>query len=169
MDVELSAPQLLTSDHDTTAFDCGEQVLNEWLHRHALKNQTTGASRAYVVTTTGQRVVGYYALATGSVNAKDAPGRVRRNMPNPIPVMILGRLAIDQRWQGRGLGKGLLQDAILRTLQAADIAGIRALLVHALHDQAAAFYQNAGFLSSPLHEHTLMLLLKDIRANLDDH
>ena len=88
-------------------------------------------------------------------------------MPNPIPIMILGRLAVDQEWQGQGLGYALLQDAVLRTLQVAEIAGIRALLVHALHDRAAAFYQNAGFLPSPLHEHTLMLLLKDIRANLN--
>ncbi len=163
---KLGAPELLAVHHDTSLFDSGEPALDEWLHVRALANQQADASRTYVVTTPPDRVVGYYALASGSVVAAEAPGRIRRNMPNPIPVMVLGRLAIDRAWQGQGLGKALLRDAILRTLQAAEIVGIRALLVHALHDQAAAFYQHAGFQPSPLNPHTLMLLLKDVRATL---
>lgn len=168
MDGTLKAPELLTTEYDLSSFDCGEAVLDDWLRRHALKNQSTGAARTYVVAEADGQVVGYYALATGAVNAREAPGRVRRNMPDPVPVMVLGRLAVDRSWQGRGLGRALLQDALHRTLQAAEIAGIRAMLVHALHDQAAAFYRNAGFLPSPLHGHTLMRLLQDVRAAMDD-
>lgn len=118
--------------------------------------------------TVGDQVIGYYALATGSILAAQAPGRVKRNMPDPILVMVLGRLAVDQRWQGKGLGRALLRDAILRTLQAAEIAGIRAILVHALHEKAAAFYRHAGFLPSPIDERILMLTLKDVRSALGD-
>lgn len=161
----ITSPELLTEYHLLTGFQSGETTLDEWLVRRALKNQTIGASRTYVVTD-GQRVVGYYALAAGSVLAPAAPGTVRRNMPDPIPVMVLGRLAVDRQWQGQGLGKALLRDSIFRTLQAAEIAGIRAILVHALHEQAAVFYRNAGFVASPIHDHTLMLLLKDAKAAL---
>jgi GNAT superfamily N-acetyltransferase len=141
-------------------------VLDDWLRRRALANQASGASRTYVVMAQN-RVVAYYALANGSVIPGQAPGRVRRNMPDPIPVMVLGRLAVDRQWQGKGLGSALLRDAILRTLQAAQIAGIRAILVHALHQRAADFYRHHGFLPSPLSDHTLMLLLQDARAALD--
>jgi len=108
-------------------------------------------------------VIGYYALATGNVAATEAPRKVKRNMPDPIPVMILGRLAIDQTFQGKGLGTDLLRDAVLRTLQAAEIAGIRAMLVHAIDDSAARFYERAGFISSPLRPLTLFLLLNAAR------
>lgn len=161
----ITSPELLTEYHLLTGFQSGEITLDEWLVRRALKNQTIGASRTYVITD-GQRVVGYYALAAGSVLGQAAPGTIRRNMPDPIPVMVLGRLAVDRQWQGQGLGKALLRDAIFRTLQAAEIAGIRAILVHALHEQAAVFYRNAGFVASPIHDHTLMLLLKDAKAVL---
>jgi GNAT superfamily N-acetyltransferase len=130
-----------------------------------LGNEASGVSRTYVVCQ-GRRVIAFYCLATGAVLQKEAPGRVRRNMPEPIPVMILGRLAVDRRFQGRGLGKALLRDAILRTLQAADIAGIRAVLVHAKDDDARQFYARFGFLPSPLDPLTLMLPLNDARETL---
>jgi GNAT superfamily N-acetyltransferase len=161
----LSAPVPLSAHHDLSAFSSGEAELDRWLMDRAMKNQLSGASRTYVVTE-GVQVVGYYALANGSIMAASATGRVRRNMPDPIPVMVLGRLAVDQTWQGRGLGRALLRDAVLRTLHAAEIAGIRAILVHALHDQAAAFYRYAGFKPSPLDEHILMVTIKDARAAL---
>lgn len=161
----VSPPEPLAGDHDVSVFQSGEATLDEWLMRRALKNQETGASRTYVVAGE-RRVVGYYALASGSVLAAETPGSIRRNMPDPIPVMVLGRLAVDQTWQGKGLGKALLRDAVLRTLQAAQIAGIRAILVHALHEQSAAFYRNAGFVPSPISEHTLLLALKDAKAVL---
>jgi GNAT superfamily N-acetyltransferase len=165
---QLSAPELLTEHHDRTGFSSGEAELDEWLVHRALANQVSGASRTYVVTVEN-RVIAYYALANGSVMAKEAPGRVRRNMPDPIPVMVLGRLAVDQRWQGKGLGRALLRDAVLRTLQAAEIAGIRAILVHALHEKAAAFYIRAGFTPSPISDTILMLTLKDARTALVDN
>lgn len=161
----LSAPILLQAQHDFSLFASGEAELDTWLLRRALPNQLSGASRTYVVTA-DNRVIGYYALANGSVLASEAPGRVKRNMPNPIPVMVLGRLAVDQSWQGQGIGKALLRDAILRTLQAAEIAGIRAILVHALHEKAANFYRSAGFYPSPLNDYTLMLTLSEARAAL---
>jgi GNAT superfamily N-acetyltransferase len=167
MGVVLSPPEPLTEHHDLSSFLSGESTLDEWLIRRALKNQVAGASRTYVVAEE-RRVVGYYALASGSVMAAETPSSIRRNMPDPIPVMVLGRLAVDREWQGKGLGKALLRDAVLRTLQAAQIAGIRAILVHALHDRAAAFYRNAGFIASPVNEHTLMLALKDARNALNE-
>lgn len=157
---QLAPPTLLTESHERTTFSCGESELDDWLARRALSNQVAGASRTYVVTV-DHRVIAYYALASGSVVAGEAPGRVRRNMPDPIPVIILGRLAVDRRWQGQGLGAALLRDAILRSLQAAQIVGIRAILVHALHEKAAAFYRNAGFQPSPISETVLMITLTD--------
>lgn len=161
----LSPPTLLIESHEPTSFSCGESELDDWLVRRALSNQLSGASRTYVVTVEN-RVVAYYALASGAVLAGEAPGRVRRNMPDPIPVIVLGRLAVDQGWQGQGLGAGLLRDAILRSLQAAEIVGIRAILVHALHEKAAAFYRKAGFQSSPISETILMITLSDARNAL---
>lgn len=167
--MKVDAPALLANHHNVASFHSGEAVLDEWLIRRALKNQATGASRTYVVTdlsAADQGVVGYYALANGALLAQEAPGKIRRNMPAPIPVMVLGRLAVDHRWQGKGLGKALLRDALLRTLQAAEIAGIRALLVHARHERAAAFYRNAGFVSSPVDNHMLLIAQQDVRATL---
>ncbi len=128
-------------------------------------NERSGASRTYVVCENA-RVVGYYCLATGSVAAKHAPGKVRRNMPDPIPVMIIGRLAVDTHLHGRGIGKGLIKDAILRTLKAAEIAGMRAILVHALDEDAANFYRKNGFLDSPTDPCVLMLPLDAARRAL---
>ncbi|NCN82999.1 MAG: GNAT family N-acetyltransferase [Candidatus Pacebacteria bacterium] len=156
-------PTPLTRSHDLSDFSSSEPELDDWLRRRALQNQLSGASRTYVVVVKN-KVVAYYALASGSVMPQEAPGRIRRNMPDPIPVVILGRLAVTEAWQGKGLGKALLRDAILRTLQVAEKIGIRAILVHALHEQAAAFYQHLGFLPSPMSKTILVLSLKDAQA-----
>jgi GNAT superfamily N-acetyltransferase len=155
----ISPPAPLVSAHDATRFSCGTPSLDIWLRKRALSNQDTGASRTYVMAENGF-VVGYYALANGSVAASEAPGSVRRNMPDPVPVMILARLAISSAWQGKGLGTDLVRDAVLRTMQAAEIGGIRALLVHALDEPAAMFYQRLGFKSSPVLPLTLFLELR---------
>ncbi|GAA4158992.1 GNAT family N-acetyltransferase [Shinella granuli] len=155
----LSAPTLLTEAHDLERFDSGHDTLDEWLRRRARANQISGASRTYVVCEAA-RVVGYYCLSSGGMAASDAPGSLRRNMPDPIPMAILGRLAIDRAWQGRGLGAGLLQDAVLRAGQAAHIMGIRGILVHAISDEAKAFYEQYGFTASPKQPMTLVMSLK---------
>ena len=140
----LTPPEKLRIDHDLSLFECGEPALDDWLHRRALQNEESGASRTYLVCI-GLRVVAYYALAVGAVAHAGAPGRVRRNMPDPVPVMIIGRLAVDREFHGHGLGQGLLRDAVLRTLQAANIAGIRAILVQAISGDAGRFYERHGF------------------------
>jgi len=152
----LSAPEKLRPDHDLSEFECGEPSLDHWLRQRALQNEESGASRTYVVCA-GQQVVGYYALAVGAVAHAEAPGRVRRNMPDPVPVMIIGRLAVHKDFQGRKIGPGLLRDAVLRTLQAANIAGVRAILVHAISEQARRFYEDCGFTASPMDPMTLMI------------
>ena len=158
---EITAPEPITAFHITESFACGTPVLDEWLRRRALKNEVSGASRTFVVCR-DEQVIGYYALATGSVEHRDAPGKIRRNMPDPIPVMVLGRLAIDQQWQRAGLGRGLLKDALLRTLSVSKQAGIRALLVHALSEDTKRFYAHNGYLESPLDSMTLMIALQDV-------
>ena len=155
-DQPLTAPEKLRVDHDLSQFECGEPSLDDWLQRRALRNEESGASRTYVVCA-GQRVVGYYALAVGAVAHAEAPGRGRRNMPDPVPVMIIGRLAVHKDYQGRKIGPALLRDAVLRTLQAADIAGVRAILVHAISERARQFYEDCGFIASPMDPLTLMI------------
>ena len=162
---EPCAPEHLTPAHDVSAFDSGVPDLDDWLKKRARANEDTGASRTYVVCA-GGRVVGYYALATGSVAHVQALGRVRRNMPDPVPVMILGRLAVDRAWQGRNLGRSLLRDAVLRTLQAAKIAGIRAILVHAISEDANRFYQRYGFAVSAVDPLTLMITVAEAEKAL---
>jgi len=162
---ELSAPEPLLATHDIESFDCGEPVLNDWLKKRALKNENSGASRTFVVCQ-DNHVVGYYVLATGSVMHKEAPSKVRRNMPEPVPVMVLGRLAISKQMQSAGVGRGLLRDAILRTLGVSKQAGIKALLVHALSDAAHKFYRQCGFIESPLDPMVLMITLKDAEHHL---
>jgi GNAT superfamily N-acetyltransferase len=124
----LTAPARLTTSHDVAELDCGTSTLTDWLKRQALKNEVSGASRTYVVCS-GATVVGYYCLAAGAVVRDEAPKPMQRNMPDPIPVVVLGRLAVDRQYQGRGIGRALLRDAVLRTLQAAEIARVRAILV----------------------------------------
>lgn len=154
----LSLPMPIHSSHALEDFCSGEEVLDHWLKRRALKNEAAGASRTYVVCD-GQQVVGYYALATGSAMLDTAPGKVRRNMPDPIPLVILGRLATDTRWQGQGLGRGLLKDVLLRAFQVSQQVGVRALLVHALSESAKQFYLHHGFVESPLDGMKLFLPL----------
>jgi GNAT superfamily N-acetyltransferase len=144
-------------------FDSGTPSLDEWLKRRARANQASGASRCFVVSDKDQ-VIAYYALASGAVATSGVSGRFRRNMPDPIPVAILGRLAVDRRFQGHGLGRALVKDAILRVTQAAEIIGIRGIIVHAVSSEAKAFYHAVGFDESPLDPMLLMATLSDIRA-----
>ena len=154
---ELDPPRLLQADDGTSLFDCGVPVLNDWLKRRALVNHLSGASRSYVVASEN-RIAGFYCLSAGAVQHLAATGSIRRNMPQPIPVIVMGRLAVDVAFQRRGLGPALLAHAIERTQEAAAIAGIRALLVHAKDETAAAFYAKFGFVPSPLDP--LMLMVK---------
>ena len=140
-------------------FACGTPTLDDWLKRRARANQISGASRTYVAAEAG-RVMGYYCLSSGALALNDAPGSLKRNMPDPIPMAILGRFAVDQSWQGRGLGVALLRDAVERTQTASAILGIRGLIVHALSDQAKAFYEHHGFVASPVRPMTLVMSLK---------
>ena len=158
--MKLHAPQPLSADHQLNTFNCGETSLDEWLKRRAILNQTNGASRTFVVVDKNQLVMGYYALAAGAVHHQDATRSIRQNMPDPIPVMVLARLAVDIRTQGMQLGAGLLRDAVDRSLAVAKNTGVRALLVHALHERAKEFYLYFGFQASPVHPLTLMLRLK---------
>ncbi|QGM99473.1 GNAT family N-acetyltransferase [Methylocystis parvus] len=158
----LSTPAALTDRHIAESFDCGVAVLNDWLRRRAMPNQLTGASRTFVISR-DERVVGYYALAAGAIASHEAPSRLSRNMPDPIPVFILGRLAVDRSEQGRMLGSLLLRDAIIRTRAAAEFGGIAGLLVHALSVEAKRFYMHRGFVESPSRPMTLLARLKDIK------
>ena len=157
--MQLTPPEPLDSGHRTDTFDCDEPVLDEWLRKRALGNQASGASRTFVVADTSGRVMGYYALAAGAVTHETATGPVRRNMPDPVPMLILGRLAVDRQAQGMKLGAALLQDAVGRAIGVSAHAGIRALVVHAVSERAKAFYLHYGFQTSTLHPMTLMLRL----------
>jgi GNAT superfamily N-acetyltransferase len=159
--VTLSAPAPLADHHALANFNSGVPELDDWLHRRARANQASGASRTFVVCE-ADHVVAYYALASGAVKQPEAPGRLRRNMPDPILVAVLGRLAIDQSYQGRGIGRALVRDAGLRLLNAAEILGIRGLLVHAISSDAKAFYEAVGFLPSPSDPMMLMVGLHDL-------
>jgi len=163
----LRAPEPLTGDHQLDAFASGAPTLDVWLKRKARANQASGASRTYVLCR-GQRVVGYYALAAGSVSHDLAPRKLRQNMPDPIPVIVLGRLAIDASEQGNGLGRALLRDAVLRITAAAHEVGIAAILVHALNDRAKGFYLAAGFAETTVEPMTLFLRIKDAKALLSE-
>lgn len=163
MSLWLSAPQALSATHDLAAFCCGEATLDDWLKRRALINQTSGASRTFVVVDSENRVLGYYALAAGAVAHQLANRSIRQNMPDPIPVLVLGRLAVDSRVQGLKLGAALLQDAVKRAMAVAQHTGVRALLVHALHDEAKRFYEYYGFVESPQHPLTLMLRINSAK------
>jgi GNAT superfamily N-acetyltransferase len=157
--LDLTAPTLLTAKHDLESFCCGVSSLDDWLKQRSLKNQVSGASRTYVVAAE-QKVVGYYCLASGALALNDAPNSIRRNMPDPIPMALLGRLAVDQAWQHKKLGVALLQDAVVRTMQANEILGIRGLLVHAISPEAKGFYEHHGFISSVTQPMVLILSLK---------
>ena len=160
----LLPPELLAAHHNIETFTSGVESLDSWLKRRALRNQATGASRIFVVCE-GLRVAAYYALASSAVAVAETTGRFRRNMLDPIPVVVLGRLAVDQNFQGKGLGRALVRDAGYRVIQAADAIGIRGLIVHALSAEARTFYEAVGFAPSPLNPMTLMITLADLKAS----
>lgn len=164
----MTSPRIekLERSHAIDAFDCGREALNRFLIRYAIQNQQAGASQTYVALVE-QEVVGYYTLVVGQVEYNDAPERLTKGLArHPVPIMLLARLAVSIASQGKSIGAGLLKDAMLRTLQAADIAGIRAFAVHAKDDEAKAFYEHFDFIASPTDPYHLFRLLKDIRAHL---
>ena len=160
-----SLPRPISESDEVATFDSGEPSLDEYLRRRALANHVQGASRCFV-TCRERRVVGFYALASSAVEHASAPGKVRRNMPDPVPVILLSRLAVDRKEQGNGVGKHLLRDAIDRCIGVAEQVAVRAILVHALHEEARAFYARFDFEPSPTDPLHLMLTMKDARALL---
>lgn len=161
-----TAPEPLAADHELDAFECGIDTLDHWLKRRARRNEAEGASRTFVICE-GRRVIGYYSLAAGSILHAEATGKVRRNMPNPVPVLLLGRLAVDRTRHGKGLGADLLSDAVMRAIAAAESVGVRAVLVHAVSDEARTFYEKHGFGPSPLDAMTLMITIEEARRMLE--
>jgi len=161
-----TVPVLLTKEHDCGDFDCGYALLNDWLRRYALQNQRANAAKTFVVCQ-GRQVIGYYSLAVGAVDHGAATARVRKGLArHPVPVMVLARLAVDLHYQGKKIGRCLLRDAILRTLQVADIAGIRAIFINVKDERARGFYERFGFEPSPIHSLQLMLLIKDCQKTI---
>jgi GNAT superfamily N-acetyltransferase len=164
--VSLQSPEPLGAQHNLEGFDCGKLSLNDWLIRHARQAQGAGSSKTFVATD-DDRLVGYFSLTVGQIDTLDAPDRIRKGMGHyPLPVVILARLAVSKNDQGRGIGFGLLQDAIRRTVLIGEQAGVRAMLTHPLDKEAAAFYTRFGFIQSPLREQQLLLLLKDAKRGL---
>lgn len=164
--MNVSAPELLTQSHQLQSFDSGTESLDNWLKQKALKNQMSGASRTFVACN-NKNVLGYYALASGSISLEATRGKFRRNMPNPIPVVILSRLAVDRSVQNKGLGRALFRDAAKRVIQAADTIGIRGMIVHAVSNEAKTFYEKIGLEPSPIDPMILMVTLSDLIANLN--
>jgi GNAT superfamily N-acetyltransferase len=161
----LSPSVPLTKSHDTSRFDCGKQPLNDWLKFRALKSEGQSA-RCYVLCARNSVVVGYYCLSTGAVQYEGAPRKIRRNMPDPIPVMIIGRMGIDRAYQGQGLGRALLKDALFRIIRASKVVGARVVLVHAVDQEAVPFYARYNFRSLPRNNQTLFLPIDEIIAAL---
>ena len=161
------APLPLAADHEFAGFESGEPSLDDWLKRRAFKNQANGSSRTYVVCE-GKAAIGYYCLAAGAIGHAEAPGVMKRNRPDPVPVLVIGRLAIHQAHHQKGLGTALLNDAIRRAMQAAEIAGVTALLVHAISGPARRFYRSRGFIESPVEPMTLVLMLATIAQALKE-
>ena len=161
--MSLHGPEPLGPQHRLEGFDCGKPSLNDWLLRHARQAQGSGSAKTFVVVD-DDRVAGYFSLTVGQIDTLDAPERIRKGMGQyPLPVVILARLAVSTTDQGRGIGVGLLQDAIRRTMLIAEHAGIRAMLTHPIDEDATRFYTRFGFIASPLREQQLLLLLKDAR------
>lgn len=158
-------PAPITADQELTNFDSGELSLNEWLKNRAFKNHASGASRCFVLCA-GATVIGYYSLSAGAISHEAAPRTMRRNMPDPLPVLLLGRLAVDRRYHNQGIGQALLRDAMLRAVNVAGNAGVFAILVHALSEQAKRFYLSRGFVESPLQPMTLLMTIETIRSIL---
>jgi GNAT superfamily N-acetyltransferase len=161
----LLPPAPISADHELDDFECGESSLDEWLKRRALRNQASDVSRCFVICD-GGAIIGYYTLSAGAINHAAAPKAMRRNMPDPLPVLLLGRLAIDRRHHHQGLGSALLRDAMLRAVRLACEAGVFAILVHALSEQAKRFYLSNGFVESPLQSRTLIMTLGTVRSIL---
>ncbi|MEZ5657115.1 MAG: GNAT family N-acetyltransferase [Burkholderiaceae bacterium] len=163
----LGAPKPLGAHHRIDDFDCGKPALNDWLLRHARQAQGSGSAKTFVVAEDDDCVVGYFSLTVGQVDTLEAPDRIRQGMGQyPIPIVILARLAVSRAHQGRGIGIGVLQDAIRRTLVIAEQAGVRAMLTHPIDEEAGRFYSRFGFIASPLREQQLLLLLKDARKTV---
>lgn len=161
------SPRAIASGDRFVTFDCGEPSLNEWLRSRALRNETTGASRTFVsIEKVSGSVAGYYCLSASSLALEEVAGRVRRNMPNPIPIILIGRLAVDSRFKGMGLGASLLKDAVVKSIETSRILGARALLVHALNPDAESFYARFGFTPVPSAQKSLFLLMSDAEATV---
>ncbi len=165
--VDLSPPTPIGPEHDLSNFESGEPALDEWLKKRALKNDNSGASRCFVLCA-GNSVVGYYSLSAGAISHEAAPKAMRRNMPDPLPLLLLGRLAIDKRYHNRGLGSALLRDAMMRAVAVASGTGVFAILVHALSPEAKQFYLSRGFVESPLQPMTLIMTLQTVRSILTE-
>ena len=160
----LRAPEPLAAQRRLDGFDCGKPALNDWLLRHARQAQGSGSAKTFIVAENDGRVAGYFSLTVGQVDTLETPERIRKGMGRyPLPVVILARLAVSIRDQVQGIGFGLLQDAIRRTMLIAEHAGIRAMLTYPIDEEAARFYARFGFIASPLREPQLLLLLKDAR------
>lgn len=166
--LDLSPPSLITFDHDVTKFDCGEPSLDQWLKTRAIKNNLVGASRCFVICNK-KEVVGYYCLSAGAISRDAAPKSMRRNMPDPLPVLVLGRLAIDKKYHNKGIGSALLRDAMIRSVNIAEDAGIFAILIHSLSEQAKQFYISRGFVESPLQSMTLFMTMETIRIIMSEY
>lgn len=163
--LDLAAPVPIQAGHDVADFDSGESSLNEWLKRRAFKNLASGASRCFV-TCAGATVVGYYSLSAGAISHEATPKAMRRNMPDPLPVLLLGRLAVDKRYHNQGIGQALLRDAMLRAVNVAGEAGVFAILIHAISEPAKQFYLSRGFVESPLQPMTLLMTIETVRSIL---
>jgi GNAT superfamily N-acetyltransferase len=161
----LSLPIPIGTDHELDQFSCGQELLDDWLKNRAFKNDRSRASKTFVICA-GRRVVGFYCLSAGALTRRSAPKQLQRNMPDPIPVIVLGRLAVDLGWQGQGIGQGLLKDALLRSARGSELFGVAAVLVHAISDEAKRFYLMNGFLPSPIEPMTLCLPMARIIAEL---
>jgi len=166
-ELDFTPPAPITADQELADFDSGESSLNEWLKKRAFKNHMSGASRCFVLCA-GANVIGYYSLSAGAISHETAPKPMRRNMPDPLPVLLLGRLAVDKLYHNQGIGQALLRDAMLRAVNVAGDAGVFALLVHALSDQAKQFYLSRGFVESPLQPMILIMTIETIRSILGE-
>jgi GNAT superfamily N-acetyltransferase len=167
INLDLTSPLPITADHDLTHFDSGVPSLNDWLKKRAFKNHTAGASRCFVLCA-GVTVIAYYSLSAGAISHEATPKALRRNMPNPLPVLLLGRLAVDKRYHNQGIGQALLRDAMIRSASVAIDAGVFAILVHAISDQAKQFYISRGFVESPLQPMTLIMTIQTVISILSE-
>lgn len=164
----LLAPTLISAEHNLVDFNSGEPSLDEWLKNRAIRNHASGASRCFVLCNNKKEVVGYYSLSAGAISRESAPKAMQRNMPNPLPVLVLGRLAIDKKYHNKGLGSALLRDAMIRSVGIAEDAGVFAILIHAISEQAKRFYLSRGFVESPFEPMTLFMTLQTIRSILTE-